>query len=327
MIEINNRFLAGHTFVDLFCGIGGFHIALSSFGATCVFASDIDKDAQISYQRNFGIKPLGDITKINVQDIPTHDILCAGFPCQPFSISGNRQGFDDEQGRGRLFFNIVDIINERHPRMILLENVKNLEKHDGGKTLLTIKTEIEKEGYKVFSKVLCAADYNVPQARQRIYIVAFRNDLKFDDFHFPATLPNFTTLESILIRDSDNDIPGKYFIDREYKINRITTEQSKNLIRIGQIGLGRQGERIYSIKGLSTTLSSQGGGLGGKTGMYLIGDRVRKLYPRECARLMGFPDAFLMAQTQERCYNQFGNSVVIDVLQHIINQTQRIWEE
>lgn len=327
MIEINNKFLTGYTYIDLFCGIGGFHLALSSFGASCVFASDINKDAQISYQKNFGIQPYGDITKISAKNIPAHDILCAGFPCQPFSISGNQQGFDDEHGRGRLFFNIIDVIREHHPKMVLLENVKNLEKHDDGKTLLRIRTELQNNGYTVFNSVLCAADYNIPQARHRIYIIAFRKDLGVREFNFPMALDEFSSLDSVLIEDNNNEVPGNYYITREYTIVNEDIDREKRLIRIGQIGLGRQGERIYSITGLASTLSSQGGGLGGKTGMYLINGRVRKLYPRECARLMGFPDSFILAQTQERCYNQFGNSVVVNVLQHIINQTQNIWEE
>lgn len=327
MLEVKNKFLTGYKFIDLFCGIGGFHLALSSFGASCVFASDIDYYAQTSYQKNFGIVPYGDITKIIVKDIPHHDILCAGFPCQPFSISGNRKGFDDDQGRGKLFFNIIAIIHEHFPKMVLLENVKNLEKHDNGRTLCRIKTELADAGYTVFDKVLCAADYNIPQARQRIYIVAFRKDLGVNDFQFPQHLQGFNVLESILISDTDNEVAGNYYINRECEIFGETSEKENRLLRIGQIGLGRQGERIYSINGLAATLSSQGGGLGGKTGLYLINGKVRKLYPRECARLMGFPDSFILAQTQERCYNQFGNSVVVDVLQHIVNQTRNIWEE
>lgn len=325
VLDIKEKFLNGYTYIDLFCGIGGFHLALSSFGATCVFASDINKDAQNSYQKNFGILPYGDITKIDVKKIPAHDILCAGFPCQPFSISGNQQGFADELGRGRLFFNIVDIIKEHRPKMVLLENVKNLEKHDRGNSLARIKNELINQGYKVYSKVLCASDYSIPQARKRIYIIAFRNDLSVNEFQFPQELKNFVTLESLLIEDFDNDIPGHYYINRDYMIKRETIENTNKLIRIGQIGLGRQGERIYSIKGVASTLSSQGGGLGGKTGLYLIDGQVRKLFPRECARLMGFPDSFILAQTQERCYNQFGNSVVVDVLQYIVNQTKNIW--
>lgn len=327
MLEIKNKFLTGYKYIDLFCGIGGFHLALSSFGASCVFASDIDYYAQTSYQKNFGIVPYGDITKIIVKDIPHHDILCAGFPCQPFSISGNRKGFDDDQGRGKLFFNIIAIIHEHFPKMVLLENVKNLEKHDNGRTLCRIKTELADAGYTVFDRVLCAADYNIPQARQRIYIVAFRKDLGVNDFQFPQHLQGFNVLESILISDTDNEVAGNYYINRACEIFGETSEKENRLLRIGQIGLGRQGERIYSINGLAATLSSQGGGLGGKTGLYLINGKVRKLYPRECARLMGFPDSFILAQTQERCYNQFGNSVVVDVLQHIVNQTRNIWEE
>lgn len=327
MLEVKNKFLTGYKFIDLFCGIGGFHLALSSFGASCVFASDIDYYAQTSYQKNFGIAPYGDITKIIVKDIPHHDILCAGFPCQPFSISGNRKGFDDDHGRGKLFFNIIAIIHEHFPKMVLLENVKNLEKHDNGRTLCRIKTELADAGYTVFDRVLCAANYNIPQARQRIYIVAFRKDLGVNDFQFPQHLQGFNVLESILISDTDNEVAGNYYINRECEIFGETSEKENRLLRIGQIGLGRQGERIYSINGLAATLSSQGGGLGGKTGLYLINGKVRKLYPRECARLMGFPDSFILAQTQERCYNQFGNSVVVDVLQHIVNQTRNIWEE
>ncbi len=327
MINIENRFLTGFTYIDLFCGIGGFHLALSSFGANCVFASDIDKDARDIYHRNYGIEPEGDITKIAATNIPNHDILCAGFPCQPFSISGNQQGFDDERGRGRLFFNIIDIINVHKPKMVLLENVKNLEKHDNGNTLKRIEDELNIAGYLVFHRVLCAADYNIPQARKRIYIVAFRKDLNVKNYIFPDKLKEFRTLDAILIEDNENEIPGNYFINREYIIKNEILERSNKLLRTGQIGLGRQGERIYSINGLAITLSSQGGGVGGKTGMYVINGKVRKLYPRECARLMGFPDTFILASTQERCYNQLGNSIVVDVLQYIINQTHNIWEE
>jgi len=126
----NEQKLKGYKFIDLFCGIGGFHLALSSFGAQCVFASDIDKEACAVYEKNFNMKPDGDITKIEAKDIPKHDILCAGFPCQPFSISGNQKGFDDEKGRGKLFFDIVRIAKYHKPKVLLLENVKNFEKHD-----------------------------------------------------------------------------------------------------------------------------------------------------------------------------------------------------
>jgi DNA (cytosine-5)-methyltransferase 1 len=316
----NEHKLKGYKFIDLFCGIGGFHLALTSFGAKCVFASDIDAEACKVYEKNFKMKPQGDITLIHARDIPKHDILCAGFPCQPFSISGNQQGFDDEHGRGKLFFDIVRIAKYHKPKILLLENVKNFEKHNNGKTIITVKEELNNIGYTVFYDVLCASDFEVPQQRKRIYIVAFRKDLKIDSFEFPRGAYSFKTLKDILITKAENKIKGNYYIDRKYKIRIESTQRDNKLIRIGEIGLGRQGERIYSINGQATTLSSQGGGLGGKTGMYLIRKKVRKLFPRECARLMGFPDDFQLSSSQEQNYKQFGNSVVVDVIQAIVKE-------
>jgi len=320
MIEVNSKALKDYKFIDLFCGIGGFHLALSSFGAKCVFASDIDSDAKAVYAKNFNLGPADDITKIKSTKIPSHDIICAGFPCQPFSISGDQEGFDDKKGRGKLFFDIIRIARQHKPKIILLENVKNFEKHDNGKTLETVKEKLNQIGYDVFSKVLCASDYGVPQARKRIYIVAFKKSLKIKDFEFPLFDGDYGVLSDILINDADNEIQGNYIIHRKYEIERVCSNRSNVLERIGQIGQGRQGERIYSINGQATTLSTQGGGLGGKTGMYLIDGVVRKLYPRECARLMGFPDTFKLADSQEKNYKQFGNSVVVDVLQYIVQE-------
>lgn len=316
----NEHKLKGYKFIDLFCGIGGFHLALTSFGAKCVFASDIDAEACKVYEKNFKMKPKGDITLIPAHDIPKHDILCAGFPCQPFSISGNQQGFDDEHGRGKLFYDILRVANYHKPKVLILENVKNFEKHNSGQTIKTVVSELDKIGYNVFYNVLCASDYGIPQKRNRIYIVAFKKELNIEEFLFPKPLSYFNTLQSVLINKADNKISGNYIIERDYTIDKTQKKPRRELIRIGCIGLGRQGERIYSIKGQSTTLSSQGGGLGGKTGMYLIRNKVRKLYPRECARLMGFPDWFELADSQDKNYRQFGNSVVVDVLQYIIEE-------
>lgn len=322
MIELleEQKKLEDYTFIDLFCGIGGFHLALSSFGAKCVFASDIDEEACRVYKDNFSIEPQGDITKISADKIPVHDILCAGFPCQPFSVSGNQQGFNDEKGRGKLFFDIVRIANYHRPKILLLENVRNLEKHDGGKTIKRIVSELDNIGYTVFYKVLCASDYGVPQRRNRIYIVAFRKDLGVKSFSFPSPKTDFKVLEDILLPQKENKVAGNYIISRDCEILKTAKNRDRNLIRIGSIGQGRQGERIYSIKGQSITLSYQSGGLGGQTGMYLIRKKVRKLYPRECARLMGFPDYFKLANSQEKNYKQFGNSVVVDVLQYIVEK-------
>lgn len=327
MIELSQQDknkLSGYRFIDLFCGIGGFHLALSSFGATCVFASEINEAACNVYEKNFGIKPKGDIKKIRCKDIPSHDILCAGFPCQPFSISGNKQGFNDPNGK--LFFEIVRIARFHKPKIILLENVRNLESHDEGKTLKIIKDKLNGLGYKTFSKVLNSTYFGVPQARKRIYIIAFKNNLRIKNFSFPEGNSDVEKLKCVadILESKDN---SQYKVERENIIDASIEEgvdKYEKLLRIGKIGLGRQGERIYSIKGQATTLSSQGGGLGGKTGMYLIDGEVRRLSPRECARLMGFPDEFLLSDSEFECYTQFGNSVVVNVLQEIVKKASSL---
>ena len=309
----DEKVLKEYTFIDLFCGIGGFHLALSSLGAKCVFASDINKRACDIYYKNFKMRPHGDIKRIKNKEIPAHDILCAGFPCQPFSISGNQKGFDDKNGK--LFFEIIRIARFHKPKIIFLENVSNLEVHDSGKTLETIKQKLKGIGYKTFASVLNASDFGVPQARKRMYIIAFRNNLKVKDFVFPENDGNVKCVKDILL----DAVDSKYTIHREDIVIYDNSKHKKTnqLIRIGSIGPGRQGERIYSIYGQATTLSSQGGGPGGKTGIYKVGDTVRILSPRECARAMGFPDRFKLAESDFEAYTQFGNSVVVNVIQQI----------
>jgi len=319
-VKKNEKRLLGQTFIDLFCGIGGFHLALSSYGARCVFSSEIDGAACDVYQKNFGVRPAGDIRKIRSNQIPKHDILCAGFPCQAFSISGKLDGFKDPNGK--LFFEVIRIAKYHKPKMIMLENVKNIQTHNDGKTLKRISEELNKIGYKPFSKVLNATNFGVPQARKRLYIVAFRDDLNINDFAFPERKGKVKSLEDILIEQDTK----KYIITREYKLDldiERATKKSSELVRIGKIGKGRQGERIYSAKGQSITLSSQGGGLGGKTGMYYVNGNVRKLTPRECAHLMGFPNKYKISELESECYKQFGNSVVVNVLQEIIARASK----
>lgn len=312
MIQVNDSALLGYKFIDLFCGIGGFHIALSSFGAECVFASDVDEKARKVYETNYGIEPKGDITKIKNKGIPAHDILCAGFPCQPFSISGKQNGF--EHPSGKLFYQIIRIARYHKPRVILLENVKNLSAHDDGKTITEIRKQLNKIGYDVYDYVLVASDFGIPQARERLYIVALKKSLKIKKFTFPIGEKKECCVNDILCDESDKyDVRVK----REYITNEHPSRKN-GLIQVAKFGRGRQGERIYSPDGYSTTLSSNGGGLGGRTGMYLINGTVRKLYPRECARLMGFPDTFQYAEDISTAYKQFGNSVVVDVLQKIV---------
>ena len=319
-VRSTEKRLQGLTFIDLFSGIGGFHLALESYGAKCVFASEINEAAAKVYYDNFKLKPHGDIRAIKAKKIPEHDILCAGFPCQAFSISGNQNGFSDENGK--LFFEILRIARYHKPKLILLENVKNLLTHDNGKTIEVIEKKLQKIGYTTFKEVICATNFSVPQARKRIYIVAFRNDLEVEKFVFPKGKGRLKSISDIL----EDNVDASYEINVPYIVD-ITkfdnVKKSDTLLRIGSVGSGRQGERIYSIKGQGITLSSQGGGVGGKTGMYYINNTVRKLTPRECARMMGFPERFKVAKTDAECYKQFGNSVVVNVLQEIVAEASK----
>lgn len=319
-VRVTDKRLRNQSFADLFCGIGGFHLALHSYGARCVFASDINVAASNVYYENFGFRPKGDIRCIRNMDIPQHDILCAGFPCQPFSISGNKNGFSDENGK--LFFEIYRVARYHRPKIIILENVKNLLYHNKGNTIAIIEQRLNSIGYDTYKEVLCATDFSIPQARKRVYIVAFRQDLNVQNFRFPSSKGRLKVVDDIL----ENNVEQKYFITNKCSINDESVNIRKKydkLIRIGSIGLGRQGERIYSARGQGITLSSQGGGIGGKTGMYYVDGRVRKLTPRECARMMGFPETFMLADTDAECYRQFGNSVVVNVIQEIIGEASK----
>lgn len=310
-------------FIDLFAGIGGFHLALSKINGECVFASEWDKDCQKVYEKNFGLKPHGDITKINEKDIPQHEILCAGFPCQAFSISGKRLGFKDT--RGTLFFDVARIIKHHNPKIVLLENVKNFLTHDNGNTINVVKKTLEELNYNVFYKVLNSSNYGVPQKRERIYIVAFNQKLKIKNFQFPSNQNIFVSLESCLLPDN---------LTKDLVLKRKDVNLKKNIdiskdifgnypqkpIRLGHVNKGGQGERIYSPKGHAVSLTAYGGGIGSKTGLYLINKKLRKLSPRECARITGFPDSFHLSENKNHSYKQFGNSVVVNVLDFIINE-------
>ena len=318
MIEIREKLLKNKTFIDLFAGLGGFRIALESLGAKCVYSNEWDKFAKEVYYDNFGDIPDDDITKVDERLIPDHDILCAGFPCQSFSISGKQNGFDDD--RGNLFFDIIRIIKHKKTKIIFMENVKNLVSHNNGKTLLTIKNEIQKLGYSFYYKVLNATDYGIPQKRERIYIVCFRNDLNIKNFKFPEPVKLMKHLEDLLL--DNNQIPNNFYINRDDIVIKNTKDNqySNKSIKLGIVNKGGQGERIYSTKGVAITLSAYGGGIFSKTGGYLIDGKCRKLMPRECARIMGYPDSFKIINNKNQAYKQFGNSVVIDVLQYIAIQ-------
>jgi len=262
-------------FIDLFAGIGGFRIALERENANCVFSSEWDKDAQRTYQENFGEIPKGDITKINEKEIPEHDILCGGFPCQAFSISGKQRGFKDT--RGTLFFDIARIVKHHKPKVVFLENVKNLTKHYHGNTLKIILKTLEDLGYNIFYQVLVASHYGVPQQRERIYIVGFRKDLGITYFQFPKP-----TYKRIFVKDilEDDEKARDCIVNRtDLKFWKRDETPSLKLIQIGQINNGGQGERIYSINGHAVTLSAYGGGVAGKTGAYLVNGKIRRLTP------------------------------------------------
>lgn len=315
MIEIENKLLDGMTFIDLFAGLGGFRIALESLGAKCVYSNEWDIPVQEVYAENFGDIPEGDITKVDEKSIPDHDILCAGFPCQAFSISGKQRGFEDS--RGTLFFDVARIVKEKKPKVVFLENVKNFATHDEGRTLAVVKSTMEELGYDFNAKVLNAVDYNIPQKRERIYMVCFRRDLNITDFEYPKPIKLTRHVEDFLLKDEE--LVKNLYVERPdmYYSNKEDNEYSDKSIRLGTVNKGGQGERIYSTKGIAITLSAYGGGVFAKTGGYYINGRARKLHPRECARIMGYPDTYKIDKSANQAYKQFGNSVVIDVLQLI----------
>ena len=329
MIKISKNFknkLTEYNFIDLFAGIGGFRLALESFGANCVFTSEWDKNCQSVYEKNFDDECYGDITKIKEVDIPNHDILCAGFPCQAFSISGKQRGFEDS--RGTLFFDIVRIAKYHQPRLLILENVKNFERHDNGNTLNVVLSTLNEIGYKIKYKVLNASKFGIPQSRKRIFIIGIlkKYSESFDDYDIPDGNGKRTTLKDFILPNSQ--VEKKCFIksidltdfkknDEKVKPDMFSFYDQKP-VRLGIVNKGGQGERIYSIKGHSITLSAYGGGIFSKTGGYLIDKKIRKLNPRECARLTGFPDSYILPTNLNHSWKQFGNSVVVDVIQEII---------
>ena len=315
MITIEKKSLAGYSFIDLFAGLGGFRIALESLGAKCVYSNEWNVPVQKVYADNFGDIPEGDITQVDENTIPDHDILCAGFPCQAFSISGKQRGFEDS--RGTLFFDVARIVKAKKPKVVFMENVKNFATHDHGKTLEVVKRTMETLGYTFYQKVLNAVDYGIPQKRERIYMVCFRNDLGITGFSYPKPFKLTRHVENFLL--DDEEMVKDLYVERpDTYFNGIEDDQYSNKsIRLGIVNKGGQGERIYSTKGIAITLSESGGGVFAKTGGYLINGKTRKLHPRECARIMGYPDTYKISDSKSQAYKQFGNSVVIDVLQLI----------
>jgi DNA (cytosine-5)-methyltransferase 1 len=307
-----------YKFIDLFCGIGGFRLALEKRGLECVFSCDIDISAQEAYKKNFGEKPVGDITGILEKDIPKHDILCAGFPCQPFSISGKHGGTSDP--RGRLFYEILRIAEYHRPAILLLENVKNILSIDSGKVIKTIEKKIQECGYELYKHVLNASYFGIPQARERVYFVGLRKDIKKSNKPSMEYAPPEEKNKKVYLKDIlDNEVDKDFIINRkDIKITKNENEIDYELqpIRVGIVNKGGQGERIYSIKGHAITQSAYGGGVGARTGLYNTVQGIRKLTINECKKVMGFPAGhFVSAGIQG--YQQLGNAVVPDMIGHV----------
>lgn len=306
-------------FIDLFAGIGGTRIAFESIGGKCVFTSEYDVACQRTYEENFDEIPHGDIRTIDAKDIPDHDILLAGFPCQPFSIAGvskkislgRKHGFEDIK-QGNLFFEIVRILKEKKPKAFLLENVKNLRSHDKGRTYKIIKSTLEELGYVVSDEVIDAR-YYVPQHRERIFIVGFRRDLYFDmNFRFPKLLSKNIRIKNIL----DKNVDQKYTLsDKLWKYLQAYSAKHKALGNGFGFGLvDPEKDRI------TRTLSARYHKDGSEILIKQKGKNPRRLTPRECARLMGFDENFKIVVSDTQAYRQFGNSVCVPLVEDIANQ-------
>ena len=313
-------------FVDLFCGVGGFRQAMEKRGHGCVLSSDWDPHAQLIYEKNYGEKPQGDVTKIEATDVPDHDLLCGGFPCQPFSISGNQLGFADS--RGTLLHQILRVVENTRPKVVLLENVKNYLTHQGGRTMDATLKLLDAAGYQVFFQVLNSSNFGVPQKRERLFFVCFRKDSGVDQFTFPCPLDQDVALEDCLLPEADPGLSSLWIKRDDLRLrDSLPTDRANKPLRVGTVGKGGQGERVYSTKGHAITLSAFGGGIGAKTGMYLVGERIRRLHPLECQKIMGFPDNFISHENFNIAYKQFGNSVVVPVVSAIIEKIENTLAE
>lgn len=302
-------------FIDLFAGIGGVRLAYQNLGGKCVFTSEWNPFSQLTYEANFGEVPFGDITKIHEKNIPDHDVLLAGFPCQPFSIAGvskknslgRAHGFLDE-AQGTLFFDIARIIEAKRPKAFMLENVKNLVGHDKGNTFRVIKGVLEELGYSLHYKVLDGKHY-VPQHRERIIIVGFdKSSFKGEEkFTFPNPPEEQQAVRAIL----ESDIPDKYTLSDklwDYLQSYARKHQEKG----NGFGFG-----LVDFNGVTRTISARYYKDGSEILIPQNGKNPRRLTPRECARLQGFPDKFLIPVSDNQAYRQFGNSVVVPLIQAV----------
>ena len=298
-------------YIDLFAGIGGIRLAFQNLGGKCVFTSEWNKFAQKTYEANFGEYPFGDITKISEKEIPDHDILLAGFPCQPFSIAGvskkNALGFLDET-QGTLYFDRARIIKYKMPKAFMLENVKNLVSHDKGNTFRVIKETLSELGYSIYYKVV-DGQYFVPQHRERIIIVGFNKKIFNDEehFQFPALPEQSRSIKEILESKPDN----KYTLS-DHLWEYLQKYAEKHKAKGNGFGYG-----LVDLGGISRTMSARYYKDGAEILIPQTSKNPRRLTPRECARLQGFPDEFIIPVSDNQAYKQFGNSVVVPLIQYI----------
>ena len=307
-------------YIDLFCGLGAFHTAFNRINLlqnkvkyTCIFASDIDECVRNIYEENYGINPEGDINKINIDTMPEFDILCAGFPCQPFSIAGNQKGFKDKT-KGNLFYKILEIIDKKQPETLMLENVKNLHTIHKGDTFKIIKNELENRGYNVSYKVIDSRYYNSPQSRQRIYIICNKNKLyEFKEIKNPL-IPVSTII--------DNTIKEFFDFTLKYKLEK---SSGKGMMKYKLINKktgkgGRQGERVYDITNCGPTICASSGGPGAKTGLYYFDGKIRTLSVNETLKMFGFDNTYKYRSllNKKKMLFYLGNSIVVNVLEELI---------
>lgn len=293
-------------FIDLFAGIGGIRLGFESVGGHCVFSSEFDEYACKTYEANFGEHPSGDITKIDAKDIPDFDILLGGFPCQAFSIIGKQEGFANETC-GTLFFDIERILKEKRPKAFMLENVRNLTAHDGGKTFRVIRTHLEALGYNVYAKVLNALDFGVPQKRERIIIVGFLENVFFA---FPTGVPlgSRKKLADIL----EKDVPSKYFVKDNIRESRLERLKDKNYPKpyISHENIGGS----VTPHPYSAALRA------GASANYILVNDERRPTEREMLRLQGFPDNYKIVLSYGHVRKQCGNSVAVPVIKAVAQQ-------
>ncbi|SIS71769.1 DNA (cytosine-5)-methyltransferase 1 [Zobellia uliginosa] len=310
-------------FIDLFAGIGGFRLALQNLGGKCVFTSEWDRYSKITYEANFGEVPFGDITKEETKNyIPgDFDILCAGFPCQAFSIAGKRGGFEDT--RGTLFYDVAEIIRKKRPKAIFLENVKGLRSHDKGRTLATILNVLRNDlnYYIPEPEIVNAKNFGVPQNRERIFIVGFRSDLDVKEFKYPKATDKTKVIKDIL---EPEEVSVKYYLSDVYmntlRAHRARHESKGNGFGFEIIphdgtanavvcgGMGRERNLILDNKLTNFTPVTNISGEVNREG-------IRKMTPREWARLQGFPEKFKIVVSDAQAYKQFGNSVAVPAIQ------------